>query len=517
MGSLEAVPWSRALRILLLVALAARLAYLVLLDDFIGADEAVGGLMALDIAKGRDFPLLLWEAHYGGVLTSYLGAILFQWFPPSPFVYRLASLPLGLVGVVAVAAAARILWGIGPALAAALWLALGPPLLFAMSSQAVGGYPEVLCFGGLTLWLAARLGREVPNGHHACRTWAVLGAVGGFGTYSLAFVLPLFVGAIWVVRRHRGGLGAREWGSLGYGFFLGFLPFVLYNLAHRGASVVRLAGRVLDVSRAEVGQAPSLLWLGVAKGLGYLWRLTRFPLLVLENVPTFLGLPSWGAWGLIAATAGGVLLAHRAARGVVPRGSSAGFGLALVGWSGLATLLFLWILGLDRARHLFPFYLLASLGLAALWTILARCPRFLKGAGMGLLLLCNVVGTARDARSSGPRVSGLLSALEARGMAFLYTDYFVAYPLIFLSREAVLASPLAGPINVERRPAYTQAVESSPHPGYVFERNTEASAVFVREMQLRGYAFRLEPVAGFDLYIPARHVHPNELNLLRRF
>jgi hypothetical protein len=51
----------------------------------------------------------------------------------------------------------------------------------------------------------------------------------------------------------------------------------------------------------------------------------------------------------------------------------------------------------------------------------------------------------------------------------------------------------------------------------VFERNTEASAVFVREMQQRGYAFRLEPVDGFDLYIPARHVHPNELNLLRRF
>lgn len=501
---------------MLLAALAARLAYLSLLGDFIGADEAVGGLMAQSIAKGRDFPLLVWEAQYGGALTSYLGAVLFRWFEPSPFVYRLVSLPLALVGLAALAAAARALWGPGPSLAAALWLALGPPLLFAMSSQVIGGYPEVLCFGGLVLWLAVRLAREVPHGHRTCRTWVVLGAVGGFGTYSLPLVFPVFVGALWAVRRHRGGLGAREWGFLAGGFLLGFSPFLFYNLAHGGASATRLAGRVLDVSRAEVAQAPSVLLLVVQKGLGYLARLAQFPVTVLKNIPAILSLPAWAAWALIAATAAGVWFTCRVTP-VTARGSAEGFGLAFMGWSGLATLVFLWILGLDRARHLFPFYLLASLGLAALWGSLARGPKLLRWAGLGLLLLSNVVGTARDARAAGPNVSGLLSALEARQIRFVYTDYFVAYPLIFLSREAVLASPLAGPVNVERYPAYTRAVESAPHPAYVFRQNTEASAVFVRELRQRGHAFHHERVDGFDLYVLARHVRPDEINLLRQF
>ena len=66
----------------LLLSLALRLSYLFFLGDFIGADEAVGGLMALHIAQGREFPLLLWEAHYGGTLISYLGALLFLFVEP---------------------------------------------------------------------------------------------------------------------------------------------------------------------------------------------------------------------------------------------------------------------------------------------------------------------------------------------------------------------------------------------------------------------------------------------------
>jgi hypothetical protein len=107
--------------------------------------------------------------------------------------------------------------------------------------------------------------------------------------------------------------------------------------------------------------------------------------------------------------------------------------------------------------------------------------------------------------------------LHSRDIQFVYTDYFIAYPLSFLSRETILASPVAGPINVERRPAYTQAVAASPRPAYVFRRNTMASAVFVREMRRKGHPFRHEMVDEFDLYLPERHVRPNDLALVRQF
>lgn len=507
--------WWFLLGSLILVALLSRLAYLWRLGGYIGGDEAVGGLMALKISEGQEFPLLLWDAHYAGTLVSYLAALLFVFFEPSPFVFRLAALPLVLTGIAAVAAAAHALWGRGPALAAASWLALGPPLLFTLSAQAIGGYPEVLCFGGLTLWLGVRLCQSAPCNPDGPWLWLLLGAAGGFGTYSLALAFPVFAGTLWALRRHRGKLHSRQWGWIAAGFFLGFSPFLSYNIAHAGASVLRLAGRVWDVSRADLTNA-SVSPLVVDRGIRYVLHLVAFPSTVVGNLPALLGLPLWATWGGAVAIAGGMRLArHR--QELAPGSSPEKLGQAVLGWCGLAGLLFLWILGLDRARHLFPFYLPASLGLAAFWKPLAGGWRVLGWGGLALVLLSNLTGTISEAGTTGPRLAGLVDRLHARDIKFVYTDYFIAYPLIFLSRETILASPAAGPINVERRPAYTQAVAASSRPAYVFLRNTRASAVFLREMRQKGFSFHRELVDEFDLYLPERHVRPGDLALVRQF
>lgn len=513
--------WPLGLGAVVVVALVFRLAYLDLLRDFIGADEAVGALMALKIAHAQEFPLLLWEAHYAGTLTSYLGAFAFSFFDPTPWAFRLTALPLALVGIVAIAVAARALWGAGPGLVAGCCLAGGPPLLFAMSSQAIGGYPEILCFGGLTLWTGARLMQRAPRAGGSWE-WAFLGAAGGFGTYSLAFVLPIFAGTVWALRRHRGGLTSREWSWLVLGFLLGFSPLIFYNIAAQGASAFRLAGRVFDLSRADLAQASSLSRLLIEKGFGYIVSLLGFPGTIWRNLPDFVGLPSWGRWGAAVLVAGVILVLRR--RGSAtdeaggPNPSAGGLsGEAILGWSALATLLFLAVLRLDAPRHLFPFYLLASLAFGALWARLNGGGRLVAGGCLVLALIGDFQGIIHDARAPGPRLARLVGALETRGIRFVYTDYFIAYPLIFLSRETILASPAAGPVNVDRNRAYTEAVASSSRPAYLFLRNTEATAVFVREMRRVGNPFVHEFIDEFDLYVPDRHVRPSELVLLRRF
>lgn len=512
----EGCGWRLLLGSLILVALLSRLAYLWRLGHYIGGDEAVGGLMALKIAEGQEFPLLLWEAHYAGTLISYLGAILFLFFEPSPFNFRLAALPLVLVGIAAVAGAAHTLWGRGPALAAASWLALGSPLLNTVSTQAIGGYPEVLCFGGLTLWLGVRLCQSPPRHPASPWPWLLLGAAGGFGTYSLAFAFPVFAGTLWALQRHRGGLYSREGGWIAAGFLLGFAPFLVHNVVHAGASAFRLAGRVLDISRVDLSHA-SVVSLAIDRGSRYLLRLLGFPWTVGGNLPVFLGLSPWAAWGGAVMAAGGMLLIRRR-QDLAPGNSTERLGLALIGWCGLAGLLFLCILGLDRPRHLFAFYLLAPLGLAAFWKRLAGgCPLMVGWGGLALVLLSNFSGTMHDARTAEPRVAVLVDALRSRDIRFVYTDYFIAYPLAFLSRETIVASPVAGPINVERRLAYTQAVAASDRPAYIFLRNTEASAVFIHEMRRKGHPFQHALVDGFDLYLPDRHVRPHDLALQRQF
>jgi hypothetical protein len=494
---------------LLVLALLLRVAFIRLRGDLIGGDEAIIGLMALRIAAGEAFPLIFWEAHYGGTLDAYLCAGAFLIFDPSPVVLRAAVLPLELVGIAALVSAAGTLWGTQAAVVGGLWLAAGPPLLFLFGAQAFAMYPELLAFGGLTLCLATRL-RAGPRA--GVGSWAGLGAAAGFGAYSSPFLLPVFVGALWALRRAGTRLAGRTWLALAVAFLVGVSPLIVYNTLAPGASALRLGSRVLDVSASEVTRATSLVGLVGSKALRYGQRLARYPLVLLDNVPAAAGLPAWGA-GVAAVVVLGLVRVARAPAAA----ADAGFGTALLAGCGLATLLFVWLAGLDAPRHLFPFYLLAPLGLAALWASTTGWARRCLAAGLLVLLTSNATGTARAARTADPDVASLAAALEQRGVRFVYTDYAIAYPLAFLSHERIVASPAAGPTNVERYPAYTRAVAAAPRPAYVFARETEASGIFAREMRRAGRGFAHEALGEFDLYLPDARVEPHELALVRKF
>ena len=495
----------------LIAAAVARLVYVTRLGGYIEGDEAVVGIMALKIAAGEEFPLLMWEAHYGGTLTSYLGAVLFRLLDPSPLALRAATLPIGLIGIGAVTATAHRLWGGGPALVAGAWLVAGPPLLVMLSGQAIGGYPETFCFSALMLWLGARLGRAPATEAGSARDWILLGAAGGFGIYGHALVLPVLAGVVWALGRHRGSLTRRELWPLGAGLLAGLAPLLVHNVIHPGASALRLAGRVFDVSRGDVDAAASAWWLATDVGQRYLLRLVTFPERVLANVPVLLGLDGPGAGPIVVIAAAIALVAYLR---YAPR---AGLAAALLGWSSVSTLVFLWILRLDLPRHLFPFYALVPLGLAGLWARSTRRWRILVCVALALWLGANVSRSLRDAAAVDRGMDALVDALEARHLTAVYTDYWIAYPLMFLSGERILASPAAGPANVDRHPPTSRAVAASARPVYVFRRETEASAVFVREMRRHGLAFATDTIGGFDLYVPERHVRPGELALVRQF
>jgi hypothetical protein len=494
---------------LLVLALLLRVAFIRLRGDLIGGDEAIVGLMALRIAAGEAFPLIFWEAHYGGTLVAYLCAGAFLVFDPSPAVLRAAVLPLELVGIAALVSAAGTLWGTKASVVGGLWLAAGPPLLFLYGAQAFAMYPELLAFGGLTLWLATRLRVGPRSGVGA---WSALGAAAGFGSYSSPFLLPVFVGALWALRRAGTRLAGRTWLAVAAAFLVGVSPLVVYNTLTPAAMALRLGSRVLDVSASEVTRSASLVGLAGAKVLAYGQRLARYPLVLLHNVPVAAGLPPWGA--VVAAVVVLCLVGGARAPAAAP---DAGFGRALLAGCGLTTLLFVWLAGLDAPRHLFPLYLLAPLGLAALWASTMGWARRCLAAGLLVLLLSDAAGTARAARTADRDVAGLAAALEQRGVRFVYTDYAIAYPLALLSRERIVASPAAGPTNVERYPAYTRAVGAAPRPAYVFARETEASRVFAREMRRAGRGFAHEALGAFDLYEPEARVEPHDLALVRQF
>jgi hypothetical protein len=118
--------------------------------------------------------------------------------------------------------------------------------------------------------------------------------------------------------------------------------------------------------------------------------------------------------------------------------------------------------------------------------------------------------------TAGPPVARVLERLHSRVIKFLYTSYFVAYPLLFVARDALVASPAAGPVNVERGSAHTGILAPSLRPSDVLRLDAEIIAMFIRETRHHSDAFVHDRVHEFDDSISGRHVDPNDLRLGRQ-
>lgn len=486
------------------VAVAARLGWIVLLGDRIGADEAVNGLMAWAIARGEELPLTTWEAQYAGPLVPLLAAGPFALAGPSLLLLRLAALPLVAVGAAALADAARVLWGASAGAVAGLAVAVAPPVFALYTTEAIGGYPEVLGLGGLLLWGAVRLaGAADPRSGHG----ALFGVTGGLAVWSMPLLLALFAGAAIALAR-RGRTGRRTGAFVAGGFLLGIAPYVVHNVLHPGASILRFVGRVLGVSAAQWGEGDHARVLAAALAR-YAAGFAGLPRALVAAAAGFLDLAPAVAWPVALIVTGALIWTW------TRRGDDS-FGLALAGWTALAGAILLMLGRFDADRHQAVLWLPASLWLGWLATRIPQRAMPLAVAVLAAFFALNALGTAAHARER-VRVAPLVEGLRARGLTAIYTDYFIAYPVLFLSRETIVASPMAGPVNVERRPAYSAAVARAPRVAYVFARGSEAGGVFVAAMRKSGRAMGHEAMDGFDVYTPERRVSPVELELLRKF
>ncbi|MDP8924101.1 MAG: glycosyltransferase family 39 protein, partial [Chloroflexota bacterium] len=195
----------RVLLLLLLLA-AGVLRVALLLGPFgeIDADEAVVGLMALQIPG--ELPVFFWEQHYLGGAEAFVAAVLFAAFGPSAAALKLAPATLSVLFIWLTYLTARRAFGPGPALLTAAYLALPPSFLAAWSVKARGGYAELLAFGALLLLACQHLADDEALGWR----WAALaGLAAGLAlwTHPLGIVY-LAAGGLYVVLARRRGAPA---------------------------------------------------------------------------------------------------------------------------------------------------------------------------------------------------------------------------------------------------------------------------------------------------------------------
>jgi hypothetical protein len=434
------------LAVVLVGAIALKVVLLALDVVPFNADEAVVALMARHILQGER-PWFFYGQAYMGSLDAYLVAGAFALLGESVLAVRVVQVALfAAVLLTGYAVVLRFSGGRQTALLATVLLAFPPALLTLYTTASLGGYGEALLAGNLLLWWGHRLGCEDVRRRGLWLTW---GLVAGLGFWAFGLVLVYLVPvALWLLWRLR----ARLWqGYLlaGVGFAAGSLPWWLGNMGRWGVAVAELSGSAVRSTATAgnfLGNVGARILSLVVLGLPALFGL-RFPWSV-EGPPLWLAVPA------LVLYLGALGYGLRERVGAVAR--SGRFML----WGICGTLFLGFALtpfgGDPSGRYFLPLYLPLFVFAADALMALQKRVGCWAWVLLGGVLAFNLVGTAQAALTNPPGITtqfeaitqvdhrydgDLMDFLRTHGGTRGYANYWVAYPIAFLSDEEIVLVP----------------------------------------------------------------------------
>ncbi len=248
-----------------LAGVALRVVQLVRTPElYLDWEEYGRGLVARELLDGMALHLLdhQMDPYAGGSLVmGILATPFFALFGDNVVSLKLAAIPF--VAVAALASYALLARAVGrlEATLAACLVFLAPYSMSRLSLVVWGDHAQVPAFMALCLLLAWGWGIDGQR-----RTlWAgLLGLVAGFGLYfHYHLAIPLVLVGLLLLATDRRGLRGRRGLAALMGAFIGFLPWLLYNLSHDFEG--------LNISRYGAITDPGLGWFG--SFAGRLWSL----------------------------------------------------------------------------------------------------------------------------------------------------------------------------------------------------------------------------------------------------
>jgi hypothetical protein len=481
-------------------------------------DEAMTGLMALDILQGRHQAFFYGEPYGGSVGDAYIAAAAFRWLGPSTGVLRMSG---ALVTVLWPLAAAALAWAIaGPwaGLLAGLLLAV-PPVFLSYVELSSQGEAVAMTLAAVVLACAARLADH--HGHRGRRSaaaaWAALGLAAGFGWWASQMTLMCLVAAaLWlVVARPRSLREPGPYAAVGL-FALASAPFWVWNWRHEWATIRHFAswGPPLPDWPARVRAVTASL---LASLQGAFWDAHAV------DVPAAL---AWLGWGLVAtvyvpALGLAVLVAGRWARRLARRERPWRDPLDLVAlafWLTVAAHLTTTFGAQGVLRYAITFYATLPV-LAAAW--LVRVGRWRPAgppiaAALAVLLAGHHLAThalfVREAQAQPVRpVDAVIARLEALGIRGCYADSRVAQVIAFESLGRVPCADFTGYRNF----TLLQAVDAIEDPDAVaivahWRLQSPSPEVVAETLRLMGAEARQERIGD---YVVFHHVRLPDLRV----
>lgn len=425
------------------------------------ADEAVVALMARHILQG-EFPIFFYGQAYMGSLDAWLIAGGFALFGQQVWVIRLVQMLLYVGTIITTTIIAKTVsgkWQVGVMTA---WLMAIPTINVTLYTTAsLGGYGEALLIGNVILILTLRIASDFKA--QKMWVWVLLGLVIGLGFWAFGYTLVYSIPALlWLVWRFfeldksnktkRSILTSivKSVSGIFIGVLIGSIPLLVYASSHGfNAMLTELQGSAIaGVEKlsypAQVGQHIwSLLVLGstVIFGIRPPWEVRWLVLPLLPYALVFwLGSLVFGINCTIKMRklqTGWVLI----------------LGVVICVLIGFVLTSF----GADPSGRYF-IVLMAPLAIMAAELISWMHKKISNWsyALLGLILIYNLVATIQCANRYPPGITTqfyeisqidhrydreLMDFLVAHDEKYGYTNYWVSYPLAFLSQETIIYTP----------------------------------------------------------------------------
>lgn len=261
---------------------------------YLNSDEAVMGLMGVDIWQRGSRPAFTYSQNYIGALQAYLSAPFFALLNGDPLALRLATLVQTLLFLAVIYALARRLFSPGVALLTLGLLVAGPDYALKHQLQAGVGAQDTLLFGALVVWLAVLRLRGGWTRWQSIAIDAGLGLAVGLGLWGDFLFLPYvavaaialgYIALRAVVSAHHDGRAiarslALELATTLGATIIGAAPLLVANIASGGATFSHVmsiagtpgAGSPVDALGARlahvIGEVGATLLAGIPNALG---------------------------------------------------------------------------------------------------------------------------------------------------------------------------------------------------------------------------------------------------------
>ena len=501
------------------------------------ADEAIVAIMARHINQGQIMAFFYGQSYLGS-LDAIIVSLGFRIFGEQVWVIRLVQsvLYLGTVSTT-VLLADRLLKSSRAALFTGLLVAIPPVNVALYTTVSLGGYGEMLLIGNLLLLGGLSTIEELKKGKLPTRRfyWGLtawgLGAGFAFWVFGLTLVytIPFLIGFIWYLLKINTSVLFKGLACLAVGGLVGSSPW--------------WAAALMDGNLAVLSELMGAAIAGASRGSWLLRPIQRLVNLVIFGGSVMTGIrPPWAVqWLMLPVMPFALIfwltvLLFSFRKLLRDRLSSNLTFLALMGLVFAAGFIFSPYGDDPSGRYFLPFLVPMSIYGADLITTHLGERKYWGLGLMAFLLLFNLGGIIQSARKNPPglttqfdsitqvdhsRMGELIDFLEVNQIKAGYSNYWVSYPLAFLTHEEIIFIPrlpyhedFRYTSRDDRYPPYTEIVRSSSDVAYITTLHPDLDEYLKDQFMSLDIAWMEEKIGDYTVYYQlSAPLHVNEIGL----